>query len=525
MIKRVLTFLFALLLCSPAWALETYYIPLAQTLNTETPPHLLKDFETPYAVNAQLEDGVVKKRNGITTVRNFATGCSGSPEILGYHRATQAYGVIFVGTPTSSATGQMWVWDMDVASPVMTVTKTGLSDDYDMQCINHYDDTVGACTLCTNGEDYIQYFSHDTLAAPTNLTTDVKGKYIQSYYDSLYIANVTKDITGGSDPYGVIYSEIGDASDFSVTEYYFTRPEDNLEIVGLNTHADLLYLGKGSNYTKNQLWRIAPRDNCARVSTQMGMSNQQGAVSSDDFYFNDKGRIFNLNGQWITKPIHTFFASSEAGTWDIQAVDNPYGREVLFTAGTRMFKYKQETGSWEMYDYGADVEVLSNKTPGTPWSEVIGVWAKHNQMTWAEEDTVADYLIKRDNAQLCVQNHFTDDDELPIDLYYRTKLDAMGDVKTVKQVQAVEIQAKYFSNCYYTTDTSNTFNVWGYFSNSPTKPADWTELGECVLDETGRCTVGCSERGIWTSIEVRESSRNPVEIQNIGVKYMPGGTL
>ena len=511
--------------------MKTSYIPLGVRLNSETPRHLIGKEETPYCQNVILDNGYILKRWGISQIHDFGTDYS----ILGYRRINSGYALIAVGKDGTANSGLIYRWNLN-ADPTATdyemldlTAQEDLSfdDDETFRFTNHYDDNIGLSTIMTNGVTPIYYYPHETADRYPNGTTLVKlitsgttfqAKYLASFYDALYLANVTSDTNENADPYAVVWSQIGDATDFSVTQYYQQRPEDGQAITGLHKEGDALILGKGGTDFNNQSWSIAPYANFQRISTRYGFTNQEGIMSAKQgMLFNDKGRIMNLRGDWVSYPIHTIFASSDPGDWAVTSADDTYRERSLFAIGRNLFSYSAINSSWEWYQFARKIQVLENTAPGGPVTGWVGDISKHTEMSVGEEDVMTDYLIAYNGRYLCRMNHFNSDLDKNITMVYETKWDSLGDESVNKRIQQIFIQGK-----------GGPFTVKVACTDYPDKTPSFTEgyttgSQTLTLDSRGYGTVWIEKptRGRWLALRFEETSTSSAEIHKIGVRFAP----
>jgi len=548
---------------------QRVYIPLATSVNSERPSHLLTDAETSFAENVIFERGDIKKRQGTTVVKTF------DGEILGYHDATSDYAIIAAhngGTPGGVV---LWEWNrepppnaefVNLNTTHMTKTSWEFFDTYGgghsaetaglyhptakWRFVNHIDPVVGTVTVGTNGEDapiiYVHkdqsysdiYAGHperhvDFLysVSPTWVETApstasmVKGKYLASFYNALYLANITSDgsgvlsitnTTGVNDPTAVIWSDINDATDFSVAEYFQQRPEGGSPITGLIEFKDNLILTKS-----DQVWAIAAYANHQRLTTLMGATTSEGIISYDSVYLNDQGRVLELFSQnHLSFPIHTSFASQEAGTWDLHAATNKYAREFAYSAGRRLYTYRQENQGWQVFQFADDIDILDYNPPGGAFKDWIGTMDLHTSMTIREEDTLSDFVLKygTDGDKLAIMNHFTFDNATGgsgenIDIAYTTKQEPCGSIKTKSTFLKVIVQG---------LPNMGPMMIEGFFTDSPRKSFNWETLGTITTDSEGFGELWIDKkRNIWASLRVSESSKKDFRISEIGLDCEP----
>jgi len=581
--------------------MELYNYPLATTLNSTTPWHELQPHESPQAVNVWFDKGVVRKRLGITTIKDFEDYLAGN-EILSGHRGNSQYMLICVGKSSVDSSGVIYEYDTESSqsSPTITSKKTSLHKSNTWTFTDHYDRTIGQTTVMSNNSDPIQYYCHSaqtisqlsaersvaftsggtaeltagtdiegatggatatvtyvslssgtwaggdaagtiylkdqtgtfeaenldttgqanicTIGGNSAVTNGPLGKYLASFYDRIWLAYISDDGYGTADSYGVMWTDVDDATDFTAIGSSVAgnqrRPEDGLVITGLKKRGDILFLGKGGNDKENQLWAIAPFSNFARIKDNIGPSNHGGMSGAKNFYFNDKGRILDPEENWISEPIHTLFASADPGTWDVAVAENIYNGHVYFTTGEYLFKYIPLTNAWEMHRFSDTVKILGNtRVPGTAAQSWVGIPSKHKALSVAEEDIISDPILKLGTSKLVVQNHFADDDDDPIDSVYCTRLDPMGDPERYDRGFKIRLQVNPDQN-------TGTYKIYTCFCDVP-KNADWKYQGEITTDSNGTGEIDIDERGKYSAVMVRENSTKPFTIYKLGVRYEP----
>ena len=446
-------------------------------------------------------------------------------DIISFYKANDNYALIATGDKKTWGTGKILEWNLDVSAPVITELTTTHCTTQTWRFVNHYDQAMGTVTVLTNGVDDIKVYKHDEREIDNLIPwgeSQTNGKYLASYYDALYLAYITKlDDEDTVDPYAIVWSEIGDISDFNVTEYYQRRPEDGLPITMLKTHNDMLILGKGGATRNNQIWQIAPYSNFTRLSDKIGPTSSEGSTSADTLVFNDKARIMTMEGDWLSQPINEMISGALSGGADsIYMEYNPYSREILTAVSNNIFIYNMFLKKWEAMKYARRTKAVAALPAGRKWREWTGDWKKHSAMTFLEEDAIPDTIIISANSILSTSNHFTDENEVAMSSRYETKTVSCGDPSIYKRFQQIRLYGKYIPYNYYETDTKNTYTVYGSFFQSPARPK-FEKLGTVTLNSQGYGDLWIDKRGIWLALAVEVSSRNYWELENIAIKYVP----
>ena len=412
---------------------------------------------------------------------------------------------------------------------ISEVPTSTFDSDSNFYFTNHYDDVVGTVTIATNGANHIQKYIHsdqslsgiyetsqerhlDNLMG-TTLDNYVWAKYPASFYNALYLGNITHDYsTGLEDPTAVVWSEIDDASDFSVTEYYQQRSEEGTVITGLHVLGDSLFATK-----EDQVWEIQAYDNFRRITSKIGATNSEGTIASQGLWVNYYGRILNaLDGTWLSQPINTSLASAAAGDWNIHAVEDKHNDEFMFTAGTYMYIYNKQAQSFQMYQFDYPVEVLSNSNPGGPWERWLPNFEDYDTLSFAEIDTISPYILKggAEGESLLVMNFFSFDgwydDKTDIEYIYHTRVDSCGDLTKKKRFQTVLLQG---------LPSTGPFTIYGWFSDSPLGNISYSNLGTITLDALGYGELWIDERAIWCTLKIKYTGADSIEIGKIGVKF------
>lgn len=544
--------------------LEYAFIPLGGGINMKQPAHLIEQSETPYSENFRFNNGNIEKRFGITTVRTFDGEIHGYWEKAGDYALVVAHNGLAGPSPPEGST--VWEWDKliegatftDLNATHLTETSTHadwqfnnigggtvigntvtwgtFAPDNDWSFCNLFDQVVGYITVMCNGSDYPHKYIHANqqyegiyadwqerridylldVGDDSEYTNRTKPYYPQAFYSSLYFAGIASDgygvtyvtETGANDMSGVIWSEIGDSSDFSVTEYYQQRPEGGTDITGLSEFKDFLVLAK-----EDSIWQISPYANFKRITQQFGLTSNKGLASAENVWINDKGRILDIQGQWISEKVHELLASTSAGEWDISIKDQPYHNKLLISSGTKLFVYDKITQIWEMYAFDSKIEVLAVQQPGKPFEQWAGRISLHDSMTVCEEDITSDYVIKfgSDGKSLGVMNHFSSDDNESISTIYTTRQESLGDTKNNKRVMRFTIQGTA-ENC--------TFDVYGWFGDAPTSKVTWDLLGSITLNSKGIGYIKFDRRGIWCQFRIKESSAYPTKLSKFGIGFV-----
>jgi hypothetical protein len=430
--------------------------------------------------------------------------------------STQIYVGDTITGVTSEATATVsWVssitgaWSGTAAGNFAVINQTGV-----FTALEDIEVTVGAGAYAN--------VTTDSAGSLSNLISSgaTRGKFCASFYDVLYLANVKDDTTTLTDEYGVKWSTINDSTDFSDSDNYFRRPEGGLPISTIRVHGDVLMLGKGNNEAQNQLWQVSPYSNCTLISDKYGPSNHNGAISTTKgFFFNDKGRILDSQGNHISQPVHTLMASAKPGTWELSGVENSYQNKLMWSTNKSIFVLDLQQQTWEMYFYKNVIQLASNTVPGRAFQEWTSTIDKHSTISVAEEDIMSDFVIIKDGV-LSMMNHFSDDNEKPIEMIIESRLDASGDTMNKKRDYCIALQGEYYADTYYAdSDPINEYQVYISTSSSP-KKVDWDSIGTITLDSNGEGKIWLSgKRSIWRAIRIRENSRNPAKIYKASLRY------
>lgn len=498
------------------------FIPLGAGVNSEKPRFLLSESEAAYAYNFRFLQGYIGKRHGITDTGISISGC----EIVGVYKYDNSQWIIIYYDTASSDTYKCFgkLWNGSVSSPAWTENiypddrfMLGTSEWWDI--VRHYDDTIGNCAVMSNGVDHIMKWvpgsGTTTLMSYTDINAGnyMKGKYLQSFKDALYLGNITDYGTGVSDPYTILYSEIGDATNLIDPDHYMQIPEDGTHITCLRKYKDMLIFGKGGNKKICQAWGLSPYSETKRINASSGPSNQWGVIDGERFVYSDNGRIIDLeSGEWLSQPIHTLFASKNAGSWDTHATHNLLNRKLLFSSADSIFVFNEITKAWEYYRFGGQVKLVGHMMLGEPSSEWLGVGSSHDYYTAAEEDAIANYLVVLNKTRLCIMNHKFDDNDTPISCRYETRLDACGNSNIKKKFREVIIQGGA---------SQGPISVYGFFSDYPEDRPTWTLLGTITLNAYGYGKLAIRQRAVWASLAIFESSTNALDIYKLGLKWQP----
>jgi hypothetical protein len=401
---------------------------------------------------------------------------------------------------------------------VATIHGTDLTTgDLYYHCKDHDDDTMNYCVVCTNGVDTMLKYTYSSQLL-SDYTGVAIGSFVASFYDALYLSDIANDGFGvRDDDYAVIWSDIGDGTAW-ITEYYQRRPEEGAPITGMLAHGDVLYLGKGGLRHRGQLWAIKAYSNFQRLADSYGPSNQAGMVSGRQLYFNMLGRILTPEGTWLSEPIHDLMISEDAGNeWPVRGIYNPFTNEVSFSLGNKIFIYNELRSSWSYHIIGTSVQVIRANHPGTPVSQLTGLTSLYNQtLTEMAGKTALLYIV--DNTKLCIENFFNDDDGAGITATYTTKTSMPGGSGAKKHYHEVSIEAIYNSMPSFPSDNPNRFNVYGAFSDSPNMPTNEL-LGTIEIGENGAGGIGIDEYGVWASITIEHTGKNPATVYKIGLTH------
>jgi hypothetical protein len=394
---------------------------------------------------------------------------------------------------------------------------------------NHFDRGTGqTLTIATDGNDVI-FFDHDTANLDASLVTDgfdgagvqFVGKYPASFYDALYLANVTH--TGESpddntDPFGVAWSDPGVVTDFTDASRSMIRSENGTQIVSLIPFKNSLVLSKYGD--RGEIWLGQAYANFERQAEGYGPQNHESIVSTHDkFWFADKGRILDIDGKFLSLPIHTLFAASNAGQWEIFGIDNYYNNRFYFSNGRLLAFYDFNSNGWNIYRFGRDIKLLGYAPAGKAMSSWIGPMNLHKQLSVSEEDIIADYYAEYSDGVFAMQNHYSQDE------FSSTETNAINFIYETRTetINSTNMQ-RWLSVILQGNANQGPFTIKGWFGNSPVNNPSFETLGTITLDSYGYKELWINKRSKWCALRIEETNANSsVNLYKIGLRYSQHG--
>jgi hypothetical protein len=343
------------------------------------------------------------------------------------------------------------------------------------------------------------------------------------------VATISDGTTG--DEFAVVWSEIGNPADFSVTEYWQRRPEKNLPINGMvnytppNTGEDWLIMSKGTTHDQNQLWRIIAHGNFSCINTTRGFSNQDGVVvtGAGELVYNDKGRILDISGKDLSANVALYMKSADPGNWNLRGVDKEYDDQIVYSTGRYMFIYDKKLNTWMFDVYDKAVEVFLALPAGRAAKQLVGIVGKHTQYSVLQEDIISDLIYSYDGSMLCVSNHYCEDEDAngepqAIDFEVQTPtFPVAGDPAGKGRIISFELEGD--------ADTEaaphGPFTLSAFYSNVPRHP-DWEEVGDIALDGDGHGEIWLpiDKRCVWLALKINSNDTQKARLFNVVTTFV-----
>ena len=508
---------------------------LGTRLDTVTPRHLLKHMgagHTPFMSNVRPSRGILKKRNGYSTIWNFPD------EIMGFHISkvkssgeSKWYAII------PCANGKIYEWDMDygpthadwdppnvgIKDITGTVTVTAARADTSkayFQFCDWYDRYLGHVVVMTNGIDVpiiydkiagSLYHLGTVMNSPqTGLSvawqneTINSARFVGGMKGVLYFSYV--DISGAPDagtpnPFRTVWSAAADSRDFEFDLRYQDRPEDDEYIGGLIHHKGNLFLGKEDR----QIYAIGAYSRYQNLESGYGFSSPWGQCSGDSLIYNSQGQVRTIDGQWLSEPIHNLFATDKISSWsEIRIIRDPYNGNIYASTGHRIWEFDVSIGSWFQYDYGnREVKVLGAIPPYMKFMYQWPGYVFQHEFVLAEYDIISDIILQIGTKTLVRQAPWYNDDGLDINFTYDFPWLDMGDPSKDKSWRTMMFLGE--------PDTGP-FSLLGSFSDYPKMPEYNKNLGSLSFDSRGKAEFNYEHRYRLGTFRIFESSSNKFNV-------------
>lgn len=514
----------------------TLQIPIAKRLRNEEEAGSLSAEETAYIMNMRLTPGLAEKRNGSNGVYDF------DGEIIGGKRISADEFLLAVADGDSGADptkGHIYSWNMNASDPEFTALTYGVSDleietGYDedsgtyarFNFENHYDTNLGAqSTIFSNGEETPFFYPQGTGLVYDLTTDELTALYPASMNDALYWGGII-DYVGTAYPYRVLYSDIQDATTYTGDANYNYKDifEGGRIVTGIKKVGQVLIIAK-----EDRLWQVnGGYQNFLPLTDNIGCSSHLSmVVIGDVLYLCDNGKIMAViadsSSQHLSQPVHTLFASSAPGKWDlVTGVAEPYYRNVTWATGRTVMGYSLQYGSWFYDRYANNVMLLDTLKPGEKqaqsWAPPI---SKHTTMSVAKEDIIADQVFSM-SKKLYLMNHFSEDrayglastdDGKPIQAIYQIGPFRLSDSDNYGILRGLMISGK----------SDGPVTVQGAFSESP-NVSEFSTLGTFEFNSTNGAQFDIdSGRAKWATIRLFQNSIYPVKYFGFGALIQPVG--
>lgn len=212
---------------------------------------------------------------------NFKTHVSDDAKMLGAREYTPTSGTNRVLMATGTK-----MYTVNTANGTTTEIKSGLSANAE----NYYYDQADDEIYWVNGQDNLMKWDGSTVSSVTGTYIPSAPKFIKFHKNRLFLVD-------GTDTTKLVYSELGDYSDFDSTNFqYVPSPKSGDPITGLEVFQDNLIIF--TRNTKYVLYGEDPGNFVLRQSSGKKGAVNQSTIASDPnyiYYLSDDG-VWRYNG-------------------------------------------------------------------------------------------------------------------------------------------------------------------------------------------------------------------------------------
>ena len=489
------------------------FMPMPTTLNTEAPIHLLQENECPYVTNAELGDGVIRKRDGINVRKEFGE------DITGYFAVSDTHALVITDTGSVS---KVYEWDYGVTFTELTVPEAGtLATGTKFSGCLHVDSVIGTRFVISNGIDPILLYD-ETNANPAlsltylftdekaDLAANIRGKFVASLKGALYIAH-TYEWSGAawvSFPFRIRFSSVDDATAFANVDIE-NRPENGSvsPITSLVGVKDYLLLGK-----VDMLWSIQPYINYNCIWDALGVQNNKTITGSmGQIYFLSSGNMYALDGTMISQPIDKQLRGAMSEIYALAASEEDREtHRIHISTINKSFVHDTLKQSWTMNEFNSGFRILGR-------CYVADLLVNNLIMLNLQNTILAEIFMPSrlcfslgDQWLVTLDGGYSDDGaEFTVGVKF--KWDSCGDPDKSKHFRQVTIQAT----------PATVWTIEMAVSESPEETPTYVSLGTVTCDAYGFGAIDCNTFGVWYSLYLHNFSITNAVLQKAGVLYTP----
>lgn len=287
-------------------------------LNTEGSPIAIKDNESPDLLNINLDfSGGISKRNGYTRLNSTAL-----PDSID----GMADYVLVAGTQFMvAAAAGMYKMDAFDGTWDDITGSTSIAGGNPMRFKVFENAIVG-----TNGVDKVQVWTGTSTASDSDVNSDIsltKAKYIESYAERLFFANVT--VSSTDYPSRLYYSAIDDKDAWTAADFVRIGSDDGDVITGLIALGGYLYVTK-----KKSIFRVRATGDSTTPFTIQKTFADVGNVSPDSLQVVRNNLVFlSLEGLAAFDGNKSIILSER-----IRPTMDAFTQSILFLAKSTVFR-------------------------------------------------------------------------------------------------------------------------------------------------------------------------------------------